>query len=85
MKGIKFETIDVRLPVFIVRTIDKLVKEGRFKDRNDFFAYAVQKVLMDLEVKPEITKEEFREILDNELVVASEEEISQILRVLKEG
>lgn len=36
MKGIKFETIDVRLPVFIVRTIDKLVKEGRFKDRNDF-------------------------------------------------
>ncbi len=84
MKGIKFETIDVRLPVFIVRTIDKLVKEGRFKDRNDFFAYAVQKVLMDLEVKPEITKE-FREILDNELVVASEEEISQILRELKEG
>lgn len=40
---------------------------------------------MDLEVKPEITKEEFREILDNELVVASEEEISQILRELKEG
>jgi len=43
--GVKAIYVTVRIPVYMVKRIDELIKQGIFLNRSDFVRYAIQVVI----------------------------------------
>ncbi|ALM74075.1 ribbon-helix-helix domain-containing protein [Thermococcus barophilus] len=86
--------VSVRLPKYIIKKIDELVKEGEFKSRSDFIKYAVTLTLGQIMIEkarekaktitPEEAKARSRQAFQKLFTEEIEDEWSEIKDILKE-
>ncbi|ADT85198.1 ribbon-helix-helix protein, CopG family [Thermococcus barophilus] len=87
--------VSVRLPKYIIKKIDELVKEGEFKSRSDFIKYAVTLTLGQImmekarekakTITPEEAKARSRQALQKLFTEEIEDEWSEIKDILEDA
>lgn len=86
--------VSVRLPKYLIKKIDELIKEGEFKSRSDFIKYAVTlslgQIMMEKArekaktITPEEARARSKQALQKLLTEEIEDEWSEVKDILEE-